>query len=740
MTVPERLRTAPLPVVVAYLRSVFQAEGYVSVRERSARIGMDMICEDLIRGVQELLLRFGIFSRVHFKSDAREDRMGCWSLSIGALGDRRVFAEEIGFIDPRKAETLAASLELAGKPSRGTKRITIDRIEELGVDDVYDIQTESGEYLSGNLRVHNCFILSVEDRMSSILNWYVEEGTIFKGGSGSGVNLSKIRSSKEILKGGGEASGPVSFMRGADASAGTIKSGGKTRRAAKMVILDVDHPDIEEFIWCKAHEEKKTRVLRDAGFDMDLDGADSGSVQYQNANNSVRVTDEFMQAVERGAEFALKAVTTGETLQTVDARALMRQISQAAWDCADPGMQYDTTINDWHTTPNAGRINGSNPCSEYMHLDNSACNLASLNLRKFEADGVFDAERFARAVEVIFTAQEIIVGNSSYPTRKIGQNANAYRQLGIGYTNLGGLLMSQGLAYDSDEGRAWAASVTALMTGQSYKMSAETAKVTGPFAGYAADREGMLRVLRKHREASYQTIEERLAPDNVTAAARAAWDDAVALAQDHGVRNAQASVLAPTGTISFLMDSDTTGIEPDLGLVKMKKLVGGGSMKIVNQTVPVGLAKLGYQPEQIEAIVAYIDEHSTIEGAPAFKPEHLPVFDCAMGERSISPMGHVKMMAAVQPFISGALSKTVNVPESATVEDIENVYIEGWRLGLKALAIYRDNCKVAQPLSISKKKPRSRKPRSSTAWSGAGCRSSGRHRRSRSRSVTPRAT
>jgi ribonucleoside-diphosphate reductase alpha chain len=548
-----------------------------------------------------------------------------------------------------------------------------------------------------------CFILSVEDTMSDILNWYVEEGTIFKGGSGSGVNLSRIRSSREILKGGGEASGPVSFMRGADASAGTIKSGGKTRRAAKMVILDVAHPDIEEFIWCKSREELKARALREAGFDMDLDGIDSASVQYQNANNSVRVNDEFMQAVETDADFDLVGVTDGEVKKTLPARHLMRQIAQAAWECADPGMQYDTTINDWHTTPNAGRINGSNPCSEYMHLDNSACNLSSLNLRKFESGGVFDVEAFRRGVEIMFTAQEIIVGNSSYPTERIAENARAYRQLGLGYANLGGLLMSQGLAYDSAEGRAWAASITALMTGHAYRTSAELAKVQGPFAGFADDREGTLRVIGKHRDA-VEDIDPALAPANILEAARESWVDALTIGNEHGIRNAQATVLAPTGTIGLMMDCDTTGIEPDLGLVKSKKMVGGGSMRIVNRTVPVGLAKLGYQPEQVEAIVAYIDEHATIEGAPAIRDEHLSVFDCAMGDRTISAMGHVHMMAAVQPFLSGAISKTVNLPETATVEDVEEMYVEGWRLGLKAVAIYRDNCKVAQPLSIDKKK------------------------------------
>ncbi len=545
-----------------------------------------------------------------------------------------------------------------------------------------------------------CFILSVEDQMTSILNWYYEEGVIFKGGSGSGVNLSRIRSSQERLKGGGEASGPVSFMRGADASAGTIKSGGKTRRAAKMVILDVDHPDVEEFIWCKRDEEVKARALEAVGYDMSFDAPATATLQYQNANNSVRVTDDFMRAVEEGASHELVGRTDGEVKKTVDARDVMRQIAQAAWECADPGVQYDTTINDWHTTPNAGRINGSNPCSEYMHLDDSACNLASLNLRKFEADGVFDTEAFSRAVEIVFTAQEIIVGNSSYPTDAIAENAKRYRQLGLGYANLGGLLMSQGIAYDSDEGRAWTSAITALMTGQAYRTSAELARVQGPFEGFAQDRDGMLRVLRKHR-AALEQVDERKAPANVLQAARQAWDDANELGAEHGVRNAQATVLAPTGTIGLMMDCDTTGIEPDLGLVKMKKLSGGGSMKIVNQTVPVALERLGYQPEQVEAIVDYIDSHSTIEGAPGFRDEHLPVFDCAIGERSISPMGHVRMMAAAQPWISGAISKTVNLPESATVEDVEQVYREGWRLGLKAIAIYRDNCKVNQPLALA---------------------------------------
>ncbi|MFL6204000.1 MAG: vitamin B12-dependent ribonucleotide reductase [Acidimicrobiales bacterium] len=556
-----------------------------------------------------------------------------------------------------------------------------------------------------------CFILHVDDQMDSILNWYVEEGTIFKGGSGSGINLSNIRSSVELLKGGGTASGPVSFMRGADASAGTIKSGGKTRRAAKMVILNVDHPDVEEFIWVKAREEKKIRVLEEAGFDMSLDGKDMASVQYQNANNSVRVTDEFMQAVVDDADWHLRAVTDGEVVKTVKARDVMRQISQAAWECADPGMQFDTTINRWHTACNTGRINGSNPCSEYMHLDNSACNLASINLLKFLdlSDDVgagttdtFDVEGFKHAVEVIFTGQEIIVGRADYPTKSIGDTSRRFRQLGIGYANLGALLMALGLPYDSDGGRAYAAAITSLMTGHSYATSARTAERMGPFAGYEENKEHMLRVLRQHQEAAAE-IDEELVPSSLLSAAQQAWDDANELAQAAGVRNSQASVLAPTGTIGLMMDCDTTGIEPDLGLCKMKKLVGGGTMSIVNQTVPRALARLGYSPEQITEIVAYIDTEKSILGAPHLAAEHVPVFACSMGDNTIHYSGHVRMMAAVQPFISGAISKTVNMPEDATVEEVEQLHIDAWQMGVKAIAIYRDNCKVAQPLSTAKK-------------------------------------
>jgi ribonucleoside-diphosphate reductase alpha chain len=549
-----------------------------------------------------------------------------------------------------------------------------------------------------------CFILAVEDHMSSILNWYVEEGTIFKGGSGSGINLSQIRSSKESLAGGGTASGPVSFMRGADASAGTIKSGGKTRRAAKMVILNVDHPDVRDFIWCKAHEEEKARALRDAGFDMDLDGRDAYSIQYQNANNSVRVTDEFMRAYEQDQDWKLKGVTTGETVETVRARELMREISEAAWACADPGMQYDTTINEWHTCPATGRINASNPCSEYMHLDNSACNLASLNLMKFlDEDGNFDVASFRHAVEVVFTAQEILVGESDYPTEKIAGNAKAYRQLGLGYANLGALLMARGLPYDSDGGRAWAGAITALMTGQAYRTSARIAEAMGPFDGFEPNRDAMLRVMRKHRAAADE-IDAELVPEGMLSGAKQSWDEAVSHGERFGYRNAQASVLAPTGTIGLMMDCDTTGIEPELALVKTKKLVGGGTMQFVNQTVPRALDKLGYERAQIDDVVAYIAQNNSVMDAPHLKPEHYAVFDTAMGAEPIHYMGHVRMMAAAQPYISGAISKTVNMPEEATVEEVEQLFIESWKLGLKAVAIYRDNCKVAQPLSADKKK------------------------------------
>ncbi|MET8908516.1 vitamin B12-dependent ribonucleotide reductase [Micromonospora sp. NPDC004551] len=552
-------------------------------------------------------------------------------------------------------------------------------------------------------QVSACFILSVDDSMDSILDWYKEEGRIFQGGSGAGVNLSRIRSSKELLSSGGTASGPVSFMRGADASAGTIKSGGATRRAAKMVILDVDHPDIEEFVATKAREEDKIRALRDAGFDMDLGGADIVSVQYQNANNSVRVSDEFMTAVENGGGFDLRGRLDGQTIETIDAKKLFRTISQAAWECADPGLQYDDTINDWHTCPETGRITASNPCSEYLHLDNSSCNLASLNLMKFmRADGGFEVEKFVKSVEFVITAMDISICFADFPTEKIGETTRAYRQLGIGYANLGALLMASGLPYDSEQGREVAAAITSLMTGTAYRRSAELAGIVGAYEGYARNAEAHKRVMRKHAAANDAIKPAGAVASAVQREATKQWTLGNKVGDKNGWRNSQASVLAPTGTIGLMMDCDTTGVEPDLALVKFKKLVGGGSMQIVNQTVPRALRSLGYPEEQVEAIVEHIADHGHVVDAPGLKPEHYPVFDCAMGERSIAPMGHVRMMAAVQPFISGAISKTVNMPEQATVEDVEKIYFEGWKLGLKALAIYRDNCKVGQPLSAAK--------------------------------------
>ena len=549
-----------------------------------------------------------------------------------------------------------------------------------------------------------CFILAVEDKMSAILNWYREEGVIFKGGSGSGINLSKIRSSAEHLEGGGTASGPVSFMRGADASAGTIKSGGKTRRAAKMVILNADHPDIEEFIWCKVKEERKARVLRDAGFDMDLDGADSFSVQYQNANNSVRVTDEFMHAVKEDRDWTFKAVTDGSPVRTIRARDLWRQIAEASWECADPGLQFDTTINKWHTSHASGPINGSNPCSEYMHIDNSACNLSSLNLLKFLDDNDrFDVEAYRHAIEVMFTAQEILVGRADYPTEAIGDNSRKFRQLGLGYANLGALLMALGMAYDSDGGRAWAAALTSLMTGHAYATSARTASRMGPHSGFAENEKYMLNVLRMHHDAHGEILNSKEVQDDLLYAGLESWEAAVRDGEEYGVRNAQATVLAPTGTIGLMMDCDTTGVEPDLGLVKFKKMVGGGSMSIVNQTIPRALRRLGYNTQQVDDIVAYIDENKSILGAPHIESSHLDVFACSMGDNTIHYEGHVRMMGAVQPFLSGAISKTVNMPEEASVEDIEKLHMLSWELGIKAVAIYRDNCKVGQPLSASKK-------------------------------------
>ena len=564
----------------------------------------------------------------------------------------------------------------------------------------FNVGTKSPQQVSA------CFILSVDDSMDSILNWYREEGMIFKGGSGAGLNLSRIRSSKELLKNsGGSASGPVSFMRGADASAGTIKSGGATRRAAKMVVLDVDHPDIEEFIETKAHEEKKIRVLRDAGFNMELGGKDINSVQYQNANNSVRVNAEFMQAVENGTNFGLRARTTGEVVEEVDARELFAKIADAAWECADPGIQYDDIINDWHTTPESGRINASNPCSEYMHLDNSSCNLASLNLLKFlNPDGSFDTEKFTKATELIFTAMDISICFADFPTEKIGETTRAFRQLGIGYANLGALLMAIGVPYDSEEGFALAAAITSLMTGASYRRSAELAAVVGPYDGFEKNKDGHARIMNKHEAANAEIRAVSAIDAQVLEAATEQWALNTLIGSENGWRNSQASLLAPTGTIGFMMDCDTTGIEPDFSLVKYKKLSTGGSMQIVNQTIPFALHRLGYSQETIEAIIDHISTNGHVVDAPGLKQEHYAIFDTAVGIRAIEPMGHVRMMAAVQPFLSGAISKTVNMPETATRDEIADVYFQGWKLGLKALAIYRDNCKVGQPLSDAKAK------------------------------------
>lgn len=564
----------------------------------------------------------------------------------------------------------------------------------------FNVGTKSPQQVSA------CFILSVDDSMDSILNWYREEGMIFKGGSGAGLNLSRIRSSKELLKNsGGSASGPVSFMRGADASAGTIKSGGATRRAAKMVVLDVDHPDIEEFIETKSHEEKKIRVLRDAGFNMELGGKDINSVQYQNANNSVRVNAEFMHAVENGTMFGLRARTTGEVVEEVDARDLFAKIADAAWECADPGIQYDDIINDWHTTPESGRINASNPCSEYMHLDNSSCNLASLNLLKFlNPDGSFDTDKFTKATELIFTAMDISICFADFPTEAIGETTRAFRQLGIGYANLGALLMAIGVPYDSEEGFALAAAITSLMSGASYRRSAELAAVVGAYDGFEKNKDGHARIMHKHEAANGEIRAVSAIDAQVLEAATEQWALNTMIGAENGWRNSQASLLAPTGTIGFMMDCDTTGIEPDFSLVKYKKLSTGGSMQIVNQTIPFALHRLGYSQETIEAIIDHISTNGHVVDAPGLKQEHYAIFDTAVGIRAIEPMGHVRMMAAVQPFLSGAISKTVNMPETATRDEIADVYFQGWKLGLKALAIYRDNCKVGQPLSDAKAK------------------------------------
>ncbi|TME75098.1 MAG: vitamin B12-dependent ribonucleotide reductase, partial [Chloroflexi bacterium] len=718
--VPDAIWDGHPSAVNAYLKSVFQTDGYICVRrERRTITGaygrttvgqqglaeVATISKAWMQDIQLLLLSRGIYTRLFRKREKRPDREDTWVVSISFLSERQKFAEQIGFVAATKQDKLIESLAFAGKKCAEERAERIKAIVDLGEEDVFDIQTLSGEYLSNNIVVHNCFILSVDDDMHSILDWFKNEGVIFKGGSGSGINVSRIRSSREQLSGGGWASGPVSFMRGADSVAGSIKSGGTTRRAAKMVVLDSDHPDVRDFIWCKAKEEKKAWALGEMGYDMSLNGEAWQSIQFQNANNSVRATDDFMKAAIAGETWNLTARTDGHVLETLNARELLREISEATWQCGDPGMQFDTTINDWHTNPVSGRINGSNPCSEYMSIDDSACNLASLNLMRFvHADGEFDVARFSRAVDVVFTAQEILVGFSDYPTPAITANARSHRQLGIGYANLGALLMQRGLAYDSNEGRAYAASITALMTGEAYAQSARLAAAVGPYEAYPKNKSAHDRVMEKHRAAAYRIIAD-LVPPTLLSAARQAWDDAVSLGKTAGYRNAQASVLAPTGTISFMMDCDTTGVEPDIALVKYKRLVGGGMLKLVNGTVPAALRRLGYTETAGSAITTYIEQQGTIEGAPGLKDEHLDVFDCAFkpqnGVRSISHMGHIKMMGAVQPFISGAISKTVNLPETATVDDVAEAYLEAWKHGVKAIAIYRDGSKKVQPLSVN---------------------------------------
>ena len=712
--VPSRLWSASYDEICAYLRSIFQADGYVSVRrangQEAARVAFAVISERWTEEVQLLLNSVGIYSRRLHKAEKRSDRHDLHEVVVSVGSERARFAELVGFVGHAKQAKLFESLSMRGpKTVPNVREEEIVAIEELGVEEVYDIQTESGEYLSNNVAVHNCFINSVQDNMGSIMDLAKTEAMLFKYGSGAGVNLSPIRGSKEKLSRGGIASGPVSFMKGFDAFAGVVKSGGTTRRAAKMVILNADHPDIVEFIDSKANEEKKAWALIEQGYDPSFTGEAYGSVYFQNANHSVRVTDEFMQAVEKDAAWTTREVTSGEPAGTYKAHELFRKMGDAAWICGDPGIQYDTTINDWNPVSNSARQYATNPCSEFSFINDTSCNLASVNLMKFvRDDGEFDVDAYRYACRITITAQEILVDNAGYPTPLIERNSHLFRPLGLGYANLGALLMSRGLAYDSDEGRAFAATLTAIMTGEAYAQSAVVARDHGgPFAEYKKNEQPFLRVIKKHRDAAY-AIPEQDAPRELIDAARLTWDSALELGTQFGYRNAQVTVLAPTGTIAFMMDCDTTGIEPDIALIKYKKLVGEGFLKIVNQTVPGALKKLGYSPEQVEDVVKYIDERETIEGAPGLKPEHLPVFDCAFkpvnGERSIHYMGHVRMMGAAQPFLSGAISKTVNMPEAATADEIADVYLEGWKLGLKAIAIYRDGSKRSQPLSTGKKK------------------------------------
>lgn len=714
--VPDILWRSSPQAISAYLKSVFQGEGYVSIRGKSTNLALATISKDWISDLQILLYGLGIYSRILFKKEKRNNRHNLYELRIGVGSERIRFAKLVGFIDSRKQYKLLSSLKIQGQKNiRSLREEEITGIQEIGEENVYDIQTQSGEYLTNNVAVHNCFILSVNDTMQSILEWYRQEGIIFKGGSGSGINLSGLRSSREALSKGGFSSGPVSFMKGADGVANSIKSGGTTRRAAKMVVLNADHPDIKSFIYCKKEIEDITKALERAGIKSSIEGELFNPytlLPFQNANNSVRVTDEFMQAVENDDWWDLKSVTTGETLERVRAKEVMQWIADACWHSADPGMQYDTTVNNWHTCPNTGRINATNPCGEYNHLDDSACNLSSINLLKFlKADGEFDVGLFKKAVDTMITAQDIIVDNSSYPTEKITKNAKNFRQLGLGYANLGAFLMTLGLPYDSDEGRAVGGAITALLTGEAYLQSAKLAAIKGPFAGYAENEEPMLGVIKMHLEEAEKAYKvgnggKLFDDEELSLESRNVWHEAHELGQKYGIRNSQATVIAPTGTISFLLDCATTGVEPELALVKYKKLVGGGTLRLVNNQVGSALAKLGYNESEIREITNYILEKDTIEGAPHLKPEHLPVFDCsfkpANGQRSIHYLGHLKMMGAVQPFVSGAISKTINLPSGATVDEIYNAFVEAWKLGLKAVALYRDGCKTVQPLNTVK--------------------------------------
>jgi len=703
--VPAILWRSSPAVIGAYVRSVFQSEGFVRINNTSIHVAIDTISEGWMHDIQLLLYGLGIYSRIRHKKEPRVNRMDLYEVDISVGSERRKFADRIGFISASKQAKLLRSLEVPNQKNiPDLREEEVVEIKDLGEEVVYDIQTSSGEYLSNNVAVHNCFILAVDDNMESILDWIYTEGMIFKRGSGAGVNLSPLRSSMETLSRGGVSSGPVSFMRGADSVAGMIASGGSTRRAAKMVVLNIDHPDILRFIRCKAEEEKKVHALMEMGYDMyDLNNPAWNSIQYQNANNSVRVTDEFMEAVERDETFATKFVGTNKPAQEYRAHDLMHAIAQAAWESGDPGMQYDTIINKWHTCPNTGRINASNPCAEYMHLDNSACNLASINVIKYlNPDGSFNVRDFIHTVDVLILAQDILVGGSSYPTEKIGENARNYRELGLGYANLGALLMTWGFPYDSDEARHTASAITALMTGEAYRYSAEIAKKMGAYAGYAINKEPQLRVVSMHRAEFDRVREDRVKDTAIYKAAEKAWDDAVFLGKKYGVRNSQVTVIAPTGTIALMMDCATTGIEPEFALVKTKNLVGGGTMRFVNTAVPDALKNLGYSDAERDLIVAHIESQGTIEGAPALKDEHVAVFDCAVrpanGARSIHWQGHVKMVAAVQPFISGAISKTFNMSADTSVDEIMKAYIMGWKLGLKAFAVYRDGSKAAQPL------------------------------------------